>query len=50
MRLENGSDFKYFGYVLDEPVTDEADCRMKVASGIRVAGTIRYLVMLRVCS
>ena len=43
-RLEHVSEFKYLGCVLDEPGTDVAECSMRVASGRRVAGAIRYLV------
>ena len=46
-RLEHVSEFKYFGRVLDESGTDEAECRRKVASGRRVADTIRSLVKAR---
>ena len=42
MRLEHVSEFKFLRCVLDESVTDEADCRRKVASGgKRDAGIIR---------
>ena len=50
IHLEHVSEFKYMGSVLDESGTDEAECRRKVASGRRVAGAIRSLVMLGVCS
>ena len=42
--LEHVSEFKYWGCVLDESGTDEADCSRKVATGKRVAGAIRSLV------
>ena len=38
---------KYLGYVLDESVTDGAECSRKVAIGRRVAGAIRSLVNAR---
>ena len=44
IRLEHVSQFKYFGCVLDELDTDEAECCRKVASGRRVGGAIRSLV------
>ena len=44
IRLEHVSEFKYWGCVLDESGTDDADCSRKVASGRRVAGAIRSLV------
>ena len=47
MRLEHLSEFKYLGYDLNEAGTDEAECRRKVASGRRVAGTIRSMVNSR---
>ena len=43
IRLENVSEFKYLGCVLDESGTDGAECSKKVASGRRVAGAIRSL-------
>ena len=33
-----------FGCVLDESGTDGAECSRKVASGVRVAGAIRFIV------
>ena len=36
--------FKYFGCVLDESGTDEAECSRKVASGRKVASAIGFLV------
>ena len=47
IRLEHVSEFKYLGCVLEESGTDEAECSRKVASGRRVAGTIRSLVNAR---
>ena len=44
MRLEQLSEFKYLGCVLDESGTDEAVCCRKVASGKRIAGAMRSLV------
>ena len=47
IRLEPVSEFKYFGCVLDESGTDETECIRKLASGRRVAGAIRSLVIAR---
>ena len=47
IRLEQGSEFKYFGCVLDESDTDRAECSKKVANGKRVAGVIRSVVNAR---
>ena len=47
VRLEYVSEFKYLKCVLDESGTDGAECSRKVASGRRVAGTIRSLVNAR---
>ena len=44
IRLKHVSEFKYLGCVLDESGTDEAECRRKVASGVRVSGAIKSLV------
>ena len=44
IRLEHVSEYTYLGCVLDESVTDEAECCRKVVSGRRDAGAIRYLV------
>ena len=41
------SKFKYLGYVLDEPGTDEAECSRKASSGRIVAGAVRSLVNAR---
>ena len=45
--LENVSEFKYLGCVLDKSGTDEAECSWKVASGRREAAAIRSLVNAR---
>ena len=47
IRLEHVSEFHFFGCVLDESTTDEAECSRKVASGRRVTGAIRPLVNTR---
>ena len=47
IRLKHVSEFKYLGYVLNESGTDGAECSKNVASGRRVAGTIRSLVNAR---
>ena len=39
------SEFKYLKCVLDEAVTDVAECSKKVESERRVAGAIRSLVL-----
>ena len=46
MRLEQVSEFKYFGCALNEyeSSTDKVGCRRKTASGNRVAGANRSLV------
>ena len=44
IHLEDVSEFKYLGCVLDDSGTDEAECSRKVASGRRVAGGIRSLI------
>ena len=44
MRLEDVSEFKYFGCVLDESSTVGADCRMNVAIGRKVGVAIRSLM------
>ena len=43
-QLEQVSEFKYLGCVLDESGKEEAECHMKVASERKVAGAIRSLV------
>ena len=43
-QLEQVSEFKYLGYMLDEKGTDDAECSRKVMSGRRVAGAIKSLV------
>ena len=47
MRLENVSEIKYLGCVLNISGTDEAECRRKVPSRRRVEGAIRSLVNFR---
>ena len=44
IHLEHVSEFKYLCCVLDESVTDGAECSRKVANGRKVAGVIRLLV------
>ena len=44
IRLEHVSELKYLGCVLDESYKEKEECSRKVASGRRVAGTIRTLV------
>ena len=43
-RLEQFSDFKYLGYLLDESSTDDAEYGMRVMSERRVPGAIWTLV------
>src|SRR5678815_297379 len=43
-QLEQVSEFKYLGYVLDEKGTDDAECSRKVVNGRKVAGAIKSLV------
>ena len=50
IHLEHVSEFKYLGCVLDKSGTDGAECCRKVVGGRRVAGAIRSLVMLGICS
>ena len=50
IRLEHVSDFKYLGCVLDESGIDRVECNRRVASWRRVAGAIRSLLMLEICS
>ena len=47
MRLEHVSEFKYFGYVLNESGTDEAECSRNLVSGRKVEGAISSLVNAR---
>ena len=42
--LEQVSEFKYLGYMLDDKGTDDAECGRKVSSGRKVAGAIKSLV------
>ena len=44
LRFEQLSEFKYLGCGFDKSGTDVAECRRKVASGRKFAGTIRSLV------
>ena len=44
IHLEHVSEFKYLGCVLDESVTDGAECSRKVENGRRVVGAIRSLI------
>ena len=47
IRLEHVLKFKYFGCVLDESGTDDAECSRKVAIGREVTGAITSLVNAR---
>ena len=42
-QLEQVSEFKYLGYVLNEMGTDDVECKRKVASGRKVSGGIKAL-------
>src|SRR5678815_5285247 len=46
-QLEQVSEFKYLGYVLDEKGTDDAECCRKVVNGRKVAGEIKSLVNVK---
>jgi hypothetical protein len=46
-QLEQVSEFKYLGYMLDEKGMDDAECGRKVSSGRKVAGAIRSLVNVK---
>ena len=46
IHLEYVSEFKYLGCALDESGADETECSRKVASGRRVVGAIRSLVLM----
>ena len=48
-RLEKVSQFKYLDSVLDESGTDVVECHRKVASGRKVAGATRSIVILGIC-
>ena len=50
IRLEHVSEFKYLRFVLEESGTDGTECSRKMASGRRVAGTIRSLINAGICS
>ena len=41
--MEHVSEFKYLGYVIDEPFIDDAESRRNVSCGRMVAGAIRFL-------
>jgi hypothetical protein len=43
-QLEQVSEFKYLGYMLNEKGTDDAECCRKVSYGRKVAGAIKSLV------
>ena len=43
-QLEQVSEFKYLGYMLDERGTDDAECNKKVVSGRKVSGAIKALM------
>ena len=43
-QLEQMSEFKYLGYMVDEKGTDDAECSMKVVNGRKMAGAIKSLV------
>ena len=47
IRLEEVSEFKYFGCALGESGTDGPECSRKAVSGKRVVGAIRSLVNAR---
>ena len=46
----NVLEFKYLGCALDELGTDGSECSRKLAIGRRIAGAIRSLVKLGICS
>src|SRR5678815_550918 len=46
-QLEQVSEFKYLGYVLDEKGTDDAECSRKGVNGRKVAGAIKSLVNVK---
>ena len=50
MRLEQVSQFKHLGCVLNESGTADAERRRNVASGRTAAGAIRSLFNARICS
>ena len=47
IHLEHVSELEYFGYVLVELGTDEAECSRNMAIGRKVGGAIRCLVNVR---
>ena len=46
-QLEQVSEFKYLGYMLDEKGTDDGECCRKVVNGRKVAGAIKSLVNVK---
>src|SRR5678815_40660 len=46
-QLEQVSEFKYLGYVLDEKGTYDAECSREVVNGRMVAGAIKSLVNVK---
>ena len=50
MHLEHVSEFNYLGCALNESGTCGVECRRKVASGRKVAGTIRSLGLQLECA
>src|SRR5678816_842231 len=43
-QLEQMSEFKYLGYMVDEKGPNDAECSMKVVNGRKMAGAIKSLV------
>ena len=50
MWLEHVLEFKYLGFVLNEPYTGDTKCHSKVVSRRKAAGDIRSLDNARICS
>ena len=50
IRLEHVSEFKYFGFVLDESGTDDAERRRKVASEVKLQVLSGPCLMVGICS
>src|SRR5678815_3865859 len=46
-QLEQVSEFKYLGYMLDEKGTDDAECSKKIVNGRKVASAIKSLVNVK---
>src|SRR5678815_2512779 len=46
-QLEQVSEFKYLGYMLDEKGTDNVECSRKAVNGRKVAGAIKSLVNVK---